>query len=471
MNIDIAETLAESLTIKYRLDRPEFYRWPDTETGRKLFSIKRLGNYISELEKQYNNTELRIGQVRARLKDEIASLYSDTDAREIKLKDLHERLSREHQFNPSDTIREEIRAMLAQDNTGYDCSPDNHEDTFSYKVYNVVLKEFNGEKGDEPELPLGDFVIWFSLKNLKMSMDNKSDILTHIRVTPCGNNTAWNSFYHPHVDQAGRVCFGEAADAAKKAFGEFRFLDGFRLIESILRTYNIKSPYPANFPVLYKQWQIKNKLNRIEDETCQCGEQAQMICKSCLRPVCTSCAKMCATCGYESCVECTDFTSCDVCGDSICDECSTESRCTVCGDVLCATCKGRCYVCDCCGDTICETCVNDAEISSCFECGRMYCVDCVDSEEIETVLDPQGRAFCSQCTALSEHTCEVCGAFKYQGVCNCEECGTLCCDECLCITEGDMRNLCKDCYDARERERNESEQNENESEASNETQS
>lgn len=139
---------------------------------------------------------------------------------------------------------------------------------------------------------------------------------------------------HPHVDNE-KLCAGEATLALRSAWEQRRFADFFLVVRSVLRTYNVDSPYVA-----LADW---------DGVTCtECGDSAPRddvwSCGDCSTRICTDCDVRCGRCDELVCSNCTE--TCTGCERAHCAECL--GPCAACSQSCCASCLDEAGHCDAC---------------------------------------------------------------------------------------------------------------------------
>jgi hypothetical protein len=152
---------------------------------------------------------------------------------------------------------------------------------------------------------------------------------------------------HPHVRNKD-LCEGDAGDAINEALHEGRFLDFFTLVNSVLNTYNSKSPY-----VSLGDWDNSHRCINCGDR----GSRDEISsCDSCEEDTCGSCLDRCHGCDAFKCSSCFNGSDCFGCEVHHCDECLC--LCEDCSESFCSKClKGG----------LCEPCRNtrdEEEIST-----------------------------------------------------------------------------------------------------------
>lgn len=80
---------------------------------------------------------------------------------------------------------------------------------------------------------LGKFLVKINPKNFSTNS---------VAIRPFFNNIDAGGYYHPHVSN-GRICWGNAFEPAAKGFHERNFKQFFKVLFSLLSTYNYESPY------------------------------------------------------------------------------------------------------------------------------------------------------------------------------------------------------------------------------------
>ena len=164
---------------------------------------------------------------------------------------------------------------------------------------------------------------------------------------------------HPHVrDRA--LCAGDAATPIAEALAAGRLADAFLLVRSVLRHYNVASPYVA--------------LDHWNGQPCaECGATSDAdetyFCEGCDSDVCDECIGCCSSCSRSRCGGC--LNPCAVCHQNNCSGCledTEESQRSCCPD---------CRVdCSACGKTVAAD-----ELAE----GTALCPDCDSAPEPDTV--------------------------------------------------------------------------------------
>lgn len=139
---------------------------------------------------------------------------------------------------------------------------------------------------------------------------------------------------HPHVDTE-KLCVGEASLAIRAAWKQQRFDDFFLIVRSVLRTYNVDSPY-----IPLSDWdgvgcsECGDTVAREESSGCvNCSANmccdCDTLCHGCEASLCSNCIKDCAGCDRGHCAECLD--ACVDCSEPCCRGClDDDDRCEVC---------------------------------------------------------------------------------------------------------------------------------------------
>lgn len=185
------------------------------------------------------------------------------------------------------------------------------------------------------------------------------------------------TIYHPHVNEAGTVCWGSGAADATRGLAEGDYERVFAILFTILTTYNPESPYatlakfqakqPDNKPGFVPRLCEKCGHN-LEIEGCQCCGVCAMKPDDCTCQYCQVCdAKYPrdGSCPSECCLQCEqeqgNCTCCRIChsesdsdGNRTCKCCyhcsSTECECPPCPAAGCTSnkydCYQRCHSCD-----------------------------------------------------------------------------------------------------------------------------
>lgn len=287
-------------------------------------------------------------------------------------------------------------------------------DILSVLIKDVVLEE------DCENVELGDF--WIHV-NITRPMDS-------LRIESRDKVESSGGFTHPHVSGI-KLCIGAGGLLSKEALCQGRLEDYFRIIESVLRTYNEHSPYEElrewydpdhedqSYCDICEEWRDNDcsyyceGCNKSSCEQCdtgnccgkcndwRCGE-CIMECISCETTLCHRCANSCSCCHDTTCSNCLNL--CNTCEESCCESCM--SSCACCGDCVCESCD---ILCSCCEDNYCKDCVGETcnkcngDIckeckTTCIECDKIICNDCAENS-----CEHCGVPICSTCE--SEHNC------------------------------------------------------------------
>ena len=291
---------------------------------------------------------------------------------------------------------------------------------FRNSKLSVLIKDVRLEH-DGIELELGDFWIHLNLKRPDSGL----------AIEPLGDNESYTGLHHPHV-QNGHLCVGAGTILVSEALNQGRLEDYFRLIESILRTYNEGGAYEGG--ELY-DWNEPNREDQYYCEYCDqwvCNEDT-IYCDACQDTACTECETSqnggcCTECGNWRCGNC--VTNCSGCDNTLCSEGCLLS-CSCCAGTFCSSCVKSCTICDnscmcdecthsCeyCGDDVCGDC-----ITTCQSCEKTCCTSCVD----ESCADCS-KQICQDC----QTTCNECSEIMCTGCGNntCDGCGTTMCCSC-----------------------------------------
>lgn len=130
------------------------------------------------------------------------------------------------------------------------------------------------------------------------------------------------AYFHPHVDAAGKLCFGDAGADCRLMLQQGELFMFFKTVHAVLKTYNHESPYIHLF--------------RWFSEKCQCcanyvlnGDQ-KATCQACKKWACERCQKhKCRRCGVPICVNCgAGHSNCKACKRPVCLD--QEGICSAC---------------------------------------------------------------------------------------------------------------------------------------------
>lgn len=209
----------------------------------------------------------------------------------------------------------------------------------------VILRHTNDDAGVNLRVNVGHFRPVFNIRT------------SQIKVTVAGGNIEAEGFYHPHLDGSGKVCWGNAQNAATKAASELNLPRLFQLLHGVLTTYNDDNPYvglsefqeqaPSDAP---PGWETGGRTCGVCDERedeCNCNH-------------CEACDVRYAggdACPGFFCEECGECTGNERCREHWCRFCGTYDR----------------ESCDCCRD--CEQ--RSCECERCPDCDQRRTFDCV----------------------------------------------------------------------------------------------
>ncbi len=273
----------------------------------------------------------------------------------------------------------------------------------------VLIKDVTLSDGNE-EVDLGSFIASLSL----------TDPIKGLAIISLDETESNGGYYHPHVKNE-KLCTGDGKDAMIDALSQGRLEDYFRIVETIIRTYNETSPHeelnewygPDHedefFCLSCEDWRSDDmqvyceKCDTINCDVCiencgggiceecnkYCCENCAAICRECNGLICNDCADECEQCNHDICSECR--STCANCDITMCDSCSTTCGC--CSNNYCEECIDEDKCCNDCTATICEQCT-----STCEGCDKTICDDCKDNE-----CEYCGVKMCEDCK--EEHNC------------------------------------------------------------------
>ena len=263
---------------------------------------------------------------------------------------------------------------------------------------------------EQEEVSLGSFEVILNLTS-------PSDI-NSLNITSVDCEQSGAGYYHPHINDT-TLCKGRGEDIMCNALCQGRLEDYFRIVESILRTYNSVSPY-----VPLSDWYNPNHEGeffcercdeyRPEDESTYCSgcensycynceegggtctecsewrcDDCTVSCQDCYEPVCEACRTCCSNCANTSCSSCLE--ECAECCNKSCSRC--RETCSGCNKEVCDECNREC---DCCGSPCCDECL----VEKCTRCSGTICGEC------EKTCDNCEKILCTDCKS---NECEDCG--------------------------------------------------------------
>ncbi len=100
-----------------------------------------------------------------------------------------------------------------------------------FTTRDITLTHKNPSAGIDWEVPMGNYYVTVNMETYD------------VRVKPCNNNLKYSEYYHPHVSEGGRVCWGNAAEVMAQALSDMKPSVALTALQIILTTYNDESPY------------------------------------------------------------------------------------------------------------------------------------------------------------------------------------------------------------------------------------
>ena len=178
-----------------------------------------------------------------------------------------------------------------------------------------------------PPLNVGKLKVTIAISRRGGGWTIQGAALTPIRPfgEPAGSNP------HPHIS-GHDICLGEGRAALESAIRDYRLTDAFMIIESVLRTYNEKSPYRKFETYVGKPCKDCGDFVVNPPNSC-CGVNG------CTAPMPILCERHepkreILTCGHQACP--THRTKCVRCSKIICNACTKSTRKPP--QKLCSTC-------------------------------------------------------------------------------------------------------------------------------------
>lgn len=102
-----------------------------------------------------------------------------------------------------------------------------------FTTRDITLTHKNHSAGIDLEVPMGNYYVSVNMETYD------------VRVEPCNNNLEYSGYYHPHVNEGGRVCWGNAAEVMAQALADMKPSVALTALQIILTTYNDESPYAS----------------------------------------------------------------------------------------------------------------------------------------------------------------------------------------------------------------------------------
>lgn len=195
------------------------------EERKKLREIHTIDNSreYKELQKllSYSKSEL------SRLYERVDGIVQDIHDRNRRLRDMV--VHSEYDVSIEvDKILEGGFYSLARNKT-YTCP----NKLLWFTTRDITLTHKNHSAGIDLEVPMGNYYVSVNMETYD------------VRVKPCNNNLKYSEYYHPHVNEGGRVCWGNAAEVMAQALADMKPSVALTALQIILTTYNDESPYAS----------------------------------------------------------------------------------------------------------------------------------------------------------------------------------------------------------------------------------
>lgn len=100
---------------------------------------------------------------------------------------------------------------------------------------------------------LGKFKVVLNMNNMELA------------VLPHQNNTMINGFYHPHVSERGRICWGNVSSRAASLLTKMDIKNTLLLLATLLTTYNEEAPYIALGTIKVEQDRLALQNNQTQE--------------------------------------------------------------------------------------------------------------------------------------------------------------------------------------------------------------
>ena len=139
---------------------------------------------------------------------------------------------------------------------------------------------------------------------------------------------------HPHIDENGSCCLGEAEHLYKFAISNHRPLDVFYYLDTFLNNH---AEIPAHDPL---RW-----LTSVLCPACGSAEGEDRYCESCRAVICSECNQYCEECESRYCSDCMDENGyCNSCTIPECQGCLNTDHLN--DEGWCPDCKPQCAECE-----------------------------------------------------------------------------------------------------------------------------
>jgi hypothetical protein len=116
-----------------------------------------------------------------------------------------------------------------------------------------IIEEIRAINSNWPDVSFRNNKLYIKITKVILSDDNESvnlgdfnmvfDVHNRLTVESIDQITAKEGACHPHINGSNELCTGDGQDAMSMALDQGRLEDYFRIVESIVRTYNDDSPY------------------------------------------------------------------------------------------------------------------------------------------------------------------------------------------------------------------------------------
>lgn len=107
----------------------------------------------------------------------------------------------------------------------------------------IVLSHVNPSQKVDVRVPVGSFLVEFQLMRGSLRVFRHKNTFPPEEPDKFGDYRFHGTYYHPHVNHEGRVCFGEINQSVMQAIGNFDIKAVFTATRQVLTTYCDQSPY------------------------------------------------------------------------------------------------------------------------------------------------------------------------------------------------------------------------------------
>ena len=140
----------------------------------------------------------------------------------------------------SHSLVEDIKKLLAdgwytlsQEETARLQRSSSTTDIVAFLTPPIRLRDVNHDAGVDLSCDMGRYIVAYRPKQ------------AHIAVYKYKDNVVYGGYYHPHVNEGGSICWGNAAEVATSSLKNNQPSRALTALRTLLQTYNDDSPYAS----------------------------------------------------------------------------------------------------------------------------------------------------------------------------------------------------------------------------------